>query len=651
MATLFSNQTQRCLARQHFKNYKNLLLVRSPRYLNIGNFYFLSTNNNSRGHYDKLIKHIPPGTTAADFEWSSFPVEYVPEMLYQLTKRRRSNMKVWTTNVFLALSRKLMEKPKAPFTNVEISKLFFGLNSMPERHPNVEDINNCLCHVLQHSYARVKYPWTSYNISCAMYYLRHHRCDKRHVRELIAVCAKLVGSLDTVDRPLTTVELGNILYGLQGLSSDTECVRTLLMVLLPHIQSCTVEVDGHFIADLFALQRLASDRLEVAALVEALSDKFAAHSVGDCVSFGPQHTPINIKAVQVCRALFGLQLMHMQHEPVRRLVRQLAPYLSLPVGSSAVTHPKDLALVLDGLRLMFTVSEARVAEFRAELTADDGDAGSGAAQGDRKEEATAAVAEVAETAVRQNQVSAQVVREEENLSLLLGILDAVGRFQLQTRYSSPLNTDQMSRLLYSFRGYSSRHSQVRRLVTSLMPFVCGPVVAVHQSSYTDSKLVTDMLSVHHSIRVAGGGGGGGSSFYRRVNRSNGNNATAASSSSVVAVSGAKLSSAVPSSSSAAASQIDGSAAIAKAAAAAGPSKFDAYQVAIIKQGLVGIRQLSIPTLAPTQGQAAAKQLELLQEVEKWNATVLELDRVLYAKGIPDAINLAVDSTEAKRVEP
>ena len=70
---------------------------------------------------------IEPGATASDFAWGSFPVDVVPDMLYQLTKRRKSNEKVWTTEVFLELAKKLGERPRELFTNIDISKLFFGL--------------------------------------------------------------------------------------------------------------------------------------------------------------------------------------------------------------------------------------------------------------------------------------------------------------------------------------------------------------------------------------------------------------------------------------------------------------------------------------------------------------------------------------------
>lgn len=484
-------------------------------------------------------------------------------MLYQLTKRRKSNVKVWTTDVFLDISKKLLEKPKAPFTNVDISKLFFGLNSMPERHPNVENINNSLCHVLRHSYSPTKYPWSSYNISCAMYYLRHHQCNKKHVRDLISVIVGMIGPIDSVDRPMSTAECGNTLYGLQGLSSDTECVRNLLVALRPHLELCEVEVDSFFLADFYALQGLSSNSVEVRTLLGVLSAKLAVLGT----------RPIPIKAVQVCRALYGLQLLRMEHEGVHKLVGQLVPFSELPTGAEAVTHPKDLALVLDGLRMMFTETEARLAVLRVEHAG-----------------AQSMGEDLDELAVR-------LQCEENSLATLLKLLAAVGRFQLQCRYSTSLNTDQLSRILYSFRGYSSNHAEVRRLLENLLPFVRAPVVTLHQSSYSDSRPVTDMLSVHNSIRVAGG-----SSFYRRINakaRDNGNGRLGGSS-------GAQID--VPS----------GNSSQASGASARPSSKFDAYQVAIIKQGLAGIR--------PVAG-------------GDWDENVRELDLALRDKGVADAIAL------------
>jgi hypothetical protein len=535
---------------------------------------------------EKTIKYIPPGATASDFEWSSFPVEHVPEMLYQLTKRRKSNVKVWTSDVFVDISNKLMEKPKTLFSNVDVSKLFFGLNSMPERHPNVELINRALCHLLQRSYAREKYPWSSYNISCAMYYLRHQQCGKKHVRDLISVCAELVVPPEEVDRPLSTAEAGNILYGLQGLSSDTQCVRELISALLPHLERAELEVDSFFIADLFALQRLSSEVAEVAALLDVLSAKLCTHSGGDSALLGRLREPIPIKAVQVCRALFGLQLMRMEHDSVRRLVRQLAPYVALPQGPAAIMHPKEVALVLDGMRQLFSSAEARLAALRVEQ------AGAGATGEDL------------------DLLTARLARAEADLALLRSVLGAVGQFQLQCRSSTPLNTDQMARIFHSFRGFSSKYPEVRLLLENLLPFVRGPVVTLHQSSYSDSRSVTDMLSVHNSIRVAGG-----SSFYRRIN---GKPQGGASASAASGMGGAAADS----------NALSGGSAANGCGPRHGGSKFDAYQMAIIKQGLAGV---GLPSASESGDRRDAHA--------RWEQTVQELALGLREQGVLNALVL------------
>jgi hypothetical protein len=68
-------------------------------------------------------------------------------------------------------------------------------------------------------------------------------------------------------------EVGNALYGLQCMRSDSAEVRSLVSALAPKVASCSESLDGQAVGNaLYGLQGMRSDSAEVRSLMIALKD-------------------------------------------------------------------------------------------------------------------------------------------------------------------------------------------------------------------------------------------------------------------------------------------------------------------------------------------------------------------------------------------
>ena len=75
----------------------------------------------------------------------------------------------------------------------------------------------------------------------------------------------------TCTEPLKAQNVGNMLYGLQGMKSDCPEVRALLRELPRLVKTCTEQFTAQEISNmLYGLQRLHLDVPEVSALIDAL---------------------------------------------------------------------------------------------------------------------------------------------------------------------------------------------------------------------------------------------------------------------------------------------------------------------------------------------------------------------------------------------
>ena len=142
----------------------------------------------------------------------------------------------------------------------------------------------------------------------ALYGLQGMSSDHEEVRSLVVV---LTDKVKDSDENFKAQNVGNALYGLQGMSSDHEEMRSLLRVLTDKVKDSDENFKAQAVGNaLYGLQGMSSDHKEVRSLVVVLTDK-----VKDCDE--------NFKAQNVGNALYGLQGMSSDHEEMRSLLRVL----------------------------------------------------------------------------------------------------------------------------------------------------------------------------------------------------------------------------------------------------------------------------------------------------------------------------------------
>ena len=82
----------------------------------------------------------------------------------------------------------------------------------------------------------------------------------------------LSGQAQRCNELLNGQEVGNALYGLQGMSSDSADVRSLVRALSGQVQRCNEPLNGQEVGNaLYGLQGMSSDNADVRSLVRALS--------------------------------------------------------------------------------------------------------------------------------------------------------------------------------------------------------------------------------------------------------------------------------------------------------------------------------------------------------------------------------------------
>jgi hypothetical protein len=131
-------------------------------------------------------------------------------------------------------------------------------------------------------------------IGNAFYGLQGMSSESSEVRTVLSALAKKV-SMCSED--LTVQEIGNALYGLQGMSSDSSEVREVLSALTIKIHTCKGNLDAQAVGNAFyGLQGMSNDNSEVRNVLSALTTK-----VHSCTE--------NLTAQNIGNSFLGLQGM------------------------------------------------------------------------------------------------------------------------------------------------------------------------------------------------------------------------------------------------------------------------------------------------------------------------------------------------------
>jgi hypothetical protein len=111
---------------------------------------------------------------------------------------------------------------------------------------------------------------------CALRHLSAGEKEEEVKRVAVAMTAKVQGST----AELNGQYVGNALYGLQRMFSDSPELQALLSALTAKIQGSTAVLDRQTICNaLYGLQRMSSDSPEVRALLSALTAKIRDNTV------------------------------------------------------------------------------------------------------------------------------------------------------------------------------------------------------------------------------------------------------------------------------------------------------------------------------------------------------------------------------------
>lgn len=152
-------------------------------------------------------------------------------------------------------------------------------------------------------------PITSRAIGNALYGLQGITSDTTGAPE---VCAALAFKINSFEGDLSGQDIGIGLYGLQGMSSDVNEVRLLVDALALKVRNSETELDSQAIGNaLYGMQSLRSEEAEVRRLVAALASKIADSKPTLC-------------AQSMGTALYGMQRMSSESLEVRSLISALA---------------------------------------------------------------------------------------------------------------------------------------------------------------------------------------------------------------------------------------------------------------------------------------------------------------------------------------
>jgi hypothetical protein len=110
-------------------------------------------------------------------------------------------------------------------------------------------------------------------------------------------------------------EIGNALYGLQGMKSDNADVQRILQAMIPHIKSCKeIFIPQNIGNALYGLQGMDSDNIEVQGILQAM----IPHIKSCKEIFKPQN---------IGNALYGLKCMNGDNVDVQRILQAMIPHI------------------------------------------------------------------------------------------------------------------------------------------------------------------------------------------------------------------------------------------------------------------------------------------------------------------------------------
>lgn len=229
---------------------------------------------------------------------------HVSIIMFQCARSRRYAKNLMSTSAMLEA---LKNWKKTNWSERDISTFVYGIRSLD--NTGVDQNDGPLLKFAAQQIAVSDADLSSRSIGNALYGLQDITSDTEGANEL---CAALAKKIARFGGDLNGQDIGIGLYGLQGMTGQSPEVRNLVAVMAEKINLSDSELDAQAMSNaLYGLQSMSSEYPEVRALVNSLATKVSESRPELC-------------AQSIGSGLYGLQKLSSDAPEVRRLVGALA---------------------------------------------------------------------------------------------------------------------------------------------------------------------------------------------------------------------------------------------------------------------------------------------------------------------------------------
>ena len=229
---------------------------------------------------------------------------HISIIMFQCARSRRMAKSLMPTSAMLEALQKWEKKS---WSERDISTFVYGIRALD--NTGVDENEGLMLKLVAKKIAESDAIMTSRSVGNALYGLQDITSDTEGAVEL---CAALAGKIKSSTGDLNGQDIGIGLYGLQGMSANAPEVRLLAAGLAEKIKQSDSELDAQAMSNaLYGLQSMSSEHPEVCALVDALATKVSDSKPELC-------------AQAIGSMLYGLQRLTTDEPEVRKLVAALA---------------------------------------------------------------------------------------------------------------------------------------------------------------------------------------------------------------------------------------------------------------------------------------------------------------------------------------
>lgn len=212
----------------------------------------------------------------------------------------------------------------------------------------------------------VNYFKSPHHISNAIYGLRKMSSRYEETRRLLTALTGVINynqkhtaaDFTNAGFIMKPQEVGNLIYGLQSLSSDDFEVKNIIRAITPIISTCVEPMSGTNIAGmLYGMRLLSINEIEVAVLWNIITHfmTMGSKALKASRTSASDRDRLMMKPGEVSMALYGLSNSSSDYPEIREVIELLTPLIAEYGDSgSVVVGATDRCLMVYGLRNMST---------------------------------------------------------------------------------------------------------------------------------------------------------------------------------------------------------------------------------------------------------------------------------------------------------